>query len=108
MFSFSPSSCRVREPGLKRWSARCLPRVRAFGYRFDQFARLLRARCEFRSAGIPASEQVSRRFIDSGNECQVDDEYPVSNSLGGAAPLLLQLGGVAGIQIAGKFEAERR
>ena len=37
--------------------------------------------------GVPASEQGSRRFIDSGDEAQVDDKYPVSNSRGGAAPV---------------------
>jgi hypothetical protein len=57
---------------------------------------------------VPTSEQASRRFIDSGYEAHVHDEYPVSNSQGGATPFPFQPRGVVRIQIPGQFEAERR
>jgi hypothetical protein len=48
------------------------------------------------------------RFIDSGYEAHVHDEYPVFNNQGGDARFPFEPGKVVRIQILGQFEVERR
>jgi hypothetical protein len=74
----------------------------------DELARRLRAGSEFRSGHAPASEQRSHRFIDSRHEAHIDDERPVPHNRRGGLPVLLQPGGVGGVQIAGQLEGKPR